>query len=157
PRRDDIVLRPERARRILGIDLSREQMAGLLGRLQLEVQLQGDAFRVTPPSYRFDLTIEEDLVEEVARIHGYEHIEAALPPTPNPMLPSPEQARGMDALRSILIARDYQEMIGYSFVDAEWERDLAGNDAPVALANPIASQMSVMRSSLFGNLLDALR
>jgi phenylalanyl-tRNA synthetase beta chain len=110
---------------------------------------------VTPPSHRFDIAIEEDLIEEFARVHGYEHIPALPPQAPARLLPVTETRRSIPELRRLFAALDYQEAVTYSFVDRQWETDLCGNVDPVALANPIASQMSVMRSSLFGGLLHA--
>jgi phenylalanyl-tRNA synthetase beta chain len=123
----------------------------------MEFQQQGEEFSVTPPSYRFDINIEEDLIEEVARVHGYENIQPVPPQASMSMLPQIEADRSLAKLRQSMVLRDYQETINYAFVEAEWERDLCGNALPIALKNPIASQMSVMRSSLLGGLLGALR
>jgi phenylalanyl-tRNA synthetase beta chain len=120
-------------------------------------QRQGEDFSVTAPSYRFDITIEEDLIEEIARVHGYENFQPVSPQASMTILPQVEAMRPLAKVRNILVQRDYQETINYAFVEAEWERDLCGNTAPIALKNPIASQMSVMRSSLLGGLLAALR
>ncbi len=117
----------------------------------------GAAIRVTPPSWRYDLAIEEDYVEEIARVHGYEHVPAKPPRARAPMLALPEGERDRHALRHLLAAAGYQEVVNYSFVAEEWERDFAGNSAPVRLANPIASHMSVMRTSLLAGLVQALR
>ena len=111
---------------------------------------------MTPPSYRFDIAIEEDLIEEIARLHGYEHIPAIAPQAALNMLPAPESRLSEMALRHQLVADGYQEVITYSFVDESWERDLLGNQNPIKLKNPIASNLSVMRSGLWGGLLDAL-
>ena len=157
PQRAPIRLRMARVGKVLGIDLGMEHIAKLLRRLQFDSSEEDGAFMVTPPSYRFDLTIEADLIEEMARLHGYENIPAVPPKSSLNMLAQSEAVRGKDALRAILTARDYQEVINYSFVDAAWERDLAGNDNPLPLKNPIASQMGVMRSTLFGGLIDNLR
>ncbi|BCB27512.1 phenylalanine--tRNA ligase beta subunit [Sulfurimicrobium lacus] len=157
PKRDPIVLRAERARRVLGIDLSDAVISGLLRRLHLDFSEQAGNYCVTPPSYRFDLAIEVDLIEELARLHGYDNIPALPPRSDLRLLPQAEAVQGTDRIRQFLVARDYQEVVTYSFVDKAWESDLAGNEAPVALQNPIASQMSVMRSTLFGGLLDVLR
>ncbi|OIP13795.1 MAG: phenylalanine--tRNA ligase subunit beta [Betaproteobacteria bacterium CG2_30_59_46] len=157
PQRAPIRLRVARVNQVLGIALSAAQIAALLSRLQFYFAEDGGVFQVTPPSYRFDLAIEADLIEEMARLYGYDNI-PALPPTGSlNMLAQSEAARGRDALRALLTARDYQEVINYSFVDAAWERDIAGNDSPLPLKNPIASQMGVMRSTLFGGLIDNLR
>lgn len=157
PQRAPIRLRVARVAQVLGIDLNAEQIAALLRRLQFEFAEANGEFSVTPPSYRFDLTIEADLIEEMARLYGYDNIPPVAPRGGLNMLAQPEASRGRDALRALLTARDYQEVINYSFVDAAWERDFAGNDKPLSLKNPIASQMSVMRSTLFGGLIENLR
>lgn len=157
PQRNPVRLRVQKAANILGIVLSDEKVAELLSRLQLNFTHQDGVFSVTPPSYRFDISIEEDLIEEIVRLYGYEHLPALPPPDKAlTMLPCAEAQRGVHDLREILAAADYFEAITYSFVDAAWERDLLGNAAAIPLCNPIASNMSVMRSSLWGGLLDAL-
>ncbi len=157
PKRDPIQLRVARAQRILGIKLDKEQVDSLLRRLQFSFAEDHEAYYVTPHSYRFDLAIEEDLIEELARIHGYEAISASMPKAVHNMLPDSELRRDVAMLRGILVARDYQEIISYSFVDAQWERDFCGNADPVRLKNPLAGNLSVMRSSLAGSLIDCLR
>lgn len=157
PARNAVKLRTSRVHRVLGIEFAADDIAQILARLGMLFQQQGDEFLVTPPSYRFDIAMEEDLIEEVARVHGYEKIQ----PTPiqarMSILPLAEAQRPLAKLRQAMVLRDYQEAINYAFVEAAWERDLCGNAAPIALKNPIASQMSVMRSSLLGGLLGALR
>lgn len=154
PSRDPVRLRPARAARVLGIRFSDDQIAALLGRLGLAFTRDGADFIVQPPSWRFDLRIEEDLIEELARLHGYDNI-PTVPPVGRLAMPVlPEARRGAFALRHLLADRDYQEVINFAFVERRWESDFAGNDAPVVLANPIASQMSVMRSTLIGGLVD---
>ncbi len=157
PQRVPVVLRTARASKVLGVALSDAQVEGLLGRLNFDFHRDGAAYRVTPPSYRFDLNIEEDLIEELARLYGYDNIVAQAPVARLSMLAQPEQLRGVDALRTLLTTRDYQEVITYSFVDAAWEADFAPGAQPVVLKNPIASQMGVMRSTLLGGLMDVLR
>ena len=156
PARDPVRLRLARVERLLGVKLDGIQASDILRRLRFEFSVAGGEFRVTPPSFRFDIAIEEDLVEELARIHGYERIPATLPVAPATLLAAPEGERDIASIRGLLVARDYQEIVSYSFVDAAWEADFAGNSAPVALANPIASQMSVMRSTLAGGLIHCL-
>jgi phenylalanyl-tRNA synthetase beta chain len=157
PVRTAIRLRPERAGKLLGVAFSRAEVAEWLRRLQFDYVDEGAVFRVTPPSYRFDLTIESDLIEELARLYGYDNIPAIVPVADLTMLPQPERQRPLDRLRDILVARDYQEVITYSFVDAAWEAALAPGVQPIALKNPIASQMGVMRSTLWGGLIDVLK
>jgi len=153
-----VAMRPARAAKVIGMDLSAQQCADALTSLGLPVQTSADgSLVVMPPSWRFDLSIEEDLIEEVARMVGFER----LPTTPplGPITPrlQPEARRGPFAVRRALAARAYQETINFSFVEESWERELAGNTDPIRLLNPIASQMSVMRSSLFGSLLQVLK
>jgi phenylalanyl-tRNA synthetase beta chain len=156
PKRKPVTLRLARVERLLGIKLGAKQASAIMRRLGLEFAVAGNTFSVTPPSYRFDIAIEEDLIEEVARIHGYDNIPAAAPVASAAMLPVPEARRDAAAIRRLLAARDYQEIVTYSFVDRQWERDFCGNTAPVALANPIASQLGVMRSSLIGSLVNCV-
>lgn len=157
PARHPVRLRTSRVLRVLGMLLSADEIASMLSRLGMDYHRNGDEFFVTPPSHRFDLVIEEDLVEEIARVHGYENIPAAPIVARMSMLPTMEAERPLFQLRQALVFHDYQEAINYAFVEAEWERELSGNEHPVALQNPIASQMSVMRSSLLGGLVNTLR
>ena len=157
PERKAVRLRTARARRLLGVELTAEDIARLLQHLGFDCERRGDEFLVTPPSYRFDLTIEEDLIEEVARLHGYDNIAVNAPLAANAMLPASETRRNVAALRDLLVARDYQEVISYSFVDRQWEADFYSNNDPVMLANPIASNLNAMRSGLIGSLVDCLK
>ena len=157
PRRDPITLRLARAQRLLGVKLDREQVRDVLRRLQFKFEESDEAFCVTPQSYRFDIAIEEDLIEELARIQGYEAVPATLPKAVQNMLADSELRRDVATVRSMLIARDYQEIISYSFVDAQWELDFCASADPVRLKNPLAAHMSVMRSSLAASLIDCLR
>jgi phenylalanyl-tRNA synthetase beta chain len=156
PERKPVTLRLARAERILGLALEAREVEDILHRLGFAVKSDEDVFTVTAPSYRFDIAIEEDLIEEVARIHGYDNIPAAAPVAPALMLRAPEATRTRAALRSAIAQRDYTEVVTYSFIDSRWEADFCGNTHPVALANPIASQMSVMRSSLIPGLVDSV-
>src|SRR5512145_3192195 len=157
PARHPVKLRTSRVLRVLGVPLQADEIARILSRLGMLFQQKGDEFFVTPPSYRFDIAIDEDLIEEVARVHGYENIQPVPIRARMTILPQVEAERPLAKLRQAMVLRDYQEAVNYAFVEAGWERDLCGNVAPVALKNPIASQMSVMRSSLLGGLVGALR
>lgn len=157
PKRNSITLRPARAHRILGIDLGEVKISEILKRLQLEFTLKAGQFHVTSPSYRFDLAIEEDLVEELARMYGYDHIPVRVPSAGMRMLPVFENTRGLSDIRKWWETRNYREVMTFSFVDASWERDLADNKDPIKLINPIAENMSVMRSTLWGGLIDCLQ
>lgn len=157
PKREPIQLRAERVRRILGVELDLLRIEELLRREQLTFVAEGDVYFVAPPTYRFDLNLEVDLVEELARLYGYDQIPGAAPSAPLHMLPQTESCRTPTELRHFLAARDYQEVVNYSFVEAQWERDFAGHEPRIRLKNPIASHMGVMRSTLFGGLVDSLR
>ena len=157
PKREAIMLRRSRVARVLGISLDNSQIADLFTRLQFDFVANGDDYRVTPPSFRFDLAIEADLIEELARLHGYDNIPALAPHAAMTMLPCSELQRPLARLLQTMVALDYQEIVSYSFVEEDVERDLCGNDEPVALQNPIASNLAVMRSSLIGGLVGALR
>lgn len=157
PLRPAIKLRPARVSKVLGVDFNHAQVAASLQRLQFEFSVEGEEFWVKPPSYRFDLTIEPDLIEELARLYGYDNIPAVAPVAELTMLSRPERQRSVDRLRDILIVRDYQEVITYSFVDAAWEAALVPETQPILLKNPIASQMNAMRSTMWGGLIDVLK
>lgn len=152
-----VQLRVARAQQVIGMPLSVSQCEGALTRLGLPLRVQGDVITVTPPAYRFDLQIEEDLIEEVVRMVGYDHLPDTPPKAPITARLRPEAQRAPYAVRHHLAHLGYQETINFSFVEERWERELAGNADPIRLLNPIASQMSVMRSSLLGSLLAALK
>ncbi|MGF6755122.1 phenylalanine--tRNA ligase subunit beta [Paraburkholderia sp. GAS42] len=157
PQRAPVKMRVARANRIIGVQISADEIAQIFTRLGLTFEREGDTFAVMPPSYRFDIEIEEDLIEEVARIYGFEKIPARPPVATSEMRRTNETQRSLHVIRHALAARDYAETVNFSFVDAEWEQDFAGNDKPVRLLNPIASQLSVMRTTLFGSLINVLR
>ena len=152
PERKPVRMRLERCRRVLGLPLERAEVEDIFSRLGLSFTVNDDVFEVEPPSYRFDLAIEEDLIEEVARIYGFERIPDQPPRARAQMRVQPETLRGPHELRARMAALDYQEVINFSFVEEAWERDYAGQDNPIRLLNPIASQLAVMRSSLIGGL-----
>ena len=156
PARQPVKLRLSRARRILGFSVDATDAVSILERLGCRTVLAGDTVEALPPSYRFDISIEEDLIEELARVTGYDRIPAEMPLARTGMLSATETQRGAAALRRTLATLDFQEIVTFSFVDRAWEEDFCANADPVALANPIASQMSVMRSSLIGGLVHAV-
>jgi len=156
PPRPTVTLRLARAQRVLGFAIDSNTAVSILGKLGCQPRITGDRIEATPPSYRFDITIEEDLIEELARVYGYANIPAQYPPAPAVLPQMAETRRGPAAVRRALATLDYQEVVTYSFVDSTWETDFCANAAPIALANPIASQMSVMRSSLIGGLVQAV-
>jgi phenylalanyl-tRNA synthetase beta chain len=157
PARLAVSMRRTRAERILGVALSAADVEDIFRRLGYVYEMRGDAFLVTPPSYRFDIAIEEDLIEEVARVRGYDRIPEGRPRAQAVVLPAAETRLTSRRVRARLVARDYQEIVSYSFVDRSWETDFSANAAPILLANPIAAQHSAMRSGLIGSLVDCLR
>jgi phenylalanyl-tRNA synthetase beta chain len=152
-----VTLRIARAAKVIGMPLTKVQCAGVLRRLELPFTEADGSLTVTPPSWRFDLRIEEDLIEEVIRVLGY----GSLPTTP-PLAPvtarvRSEAQRSVHAVRHRMAALDYQETINFSFVEDRTERELAGNADPIRVLNPIAAPLSVMRSNLLGSLIGVLR
>jgi phenylalanyl-tRNA synthetase beta chain len=153
PERKPVSMRLARCCKVLGIELSGDQVASVFDRLSFNWRAEDGTYWVTPPSYRFDIAIEEDLIEEVARMIGFDNIPAHPPLTRAKMHVQPETHRGAHALRDVMVSREYQEVINFSFVERAWEDERLGNANPITLLNPIASQMSVMRSSLMPSLL----
>ena len=156
PPRQPVAMRIARARKVIGVDLSEADIADAFRRLGLQFEQQADRFVVTPPSFRFDLEIEEDLIEEVVRIWGFDRLPVRPPRARSPMMPAPEGRRGPLLVKRQVAARDYQEVINYSFVASALDHRLSGKPA-IRLLNPIAAQMDVMRTTLFGSLLESLR
>jgi phenylalanyl-tRNA synthetase beta chain len=153
PTRDRVRFRLDRCRKVLGMPVTLNEVSEVFTRLGFQWQHDKDVFEVTPPSYRFDIRIEEDLIEEVARMVGFDNIPVRPPVVAAKMNYQPETQRGNHALRALLVDRDYQEVINFSFVEPSWEVERLGNPNPISLLNPIASQLSVMRSSLLPSLL----
>ena len=160
PERKPVAMRLARAAKVIGIPLTVEIVADVFKRLGFEFKQEpNDVFVVTPPSYRFDIEIEEDLIEEVARMYGFENIPDTPPISSLKMSAKPEARRGIHLLRQRLALQGYQEAVNFGFTDLESEQRLTGatdNDL-IAVVNPIASQYGVMRSNLWGGLLSNLK
>jgi phenylalanyl-tRNA synthetase beta chain len=159
PQRKPVRMRVARCEKVIGIPIGAERMGEIFSRLGLktEFETRGEpAWIVTPGSERFDLEIEEDLIEEVARIHGYENIPTQAPVARLQPLPVPEAQRSLHALRLKAASLGYQETINFAFVDPKWEQDFAGQSNPISLLNPIVAPMSAMRSTLIGSLVKVL-
>jgi len=157
PKRLPVTMRTVRAEKVIGVPFTDDQVADIFTRLGLPFTRDPGVFVVTPPSYRFDIAIEEDLIEEVARVYGYENIPALPPVAPNVMWTLPESRRSAHDIRRQMANMDYQEVVNYSFVEEGWEADFSANSDPIRLLNPISSQMSVMRSTLLGSLVANVR
>lgn len=152
-----VSFRPDRARRLLGFDLDDQDMLAILSRLGMRAERTGEGTRVQPPSHRFDISREVDLIEEVARVHGYDAIPAVGLRGEHAMLPAGEGERPIIELKKLFVARGYQENITYSFTSEDLDRDFRCEGDVLPLLNPIASQMGVMRGSLMGGLVQSLR
>jgi len=154
PKRNEIHLRLKKLNTILGIEISSQDVERIFMQLGFEVNKTIEGFKVTPPSYRFDIAIEEDLIEEVVRLYGYDKIPSHHPVSQQVMLPT--SGTYHRNLKEALTSRGFYEVVTYSFIEDEIEKSLHGNSSPIQLQNPIASQMSTMRSSLWGSHLEVL-
>jgi phenylalanyl-tRNA synthetase beta chain len=157
PSREPIRIRSERCRKVLGMPVRDQQMADVFSRLDFDFTRTEDGFVVEPPSYRFDLQIEEDLIEEVARVVGYENIPAHPPLEAARMILPAETVRGPHELRRRMAEYGYQELINYSFVEPSSEADFGLPGRLISVVNPIAAQHAVMRTTLLGGLVSILR
>ena len=159
PLRPAVSMRVARCARILGITVPAEQCLSIFQTLGLKASLDTQAgqavITVTPPSFRFDIEIEEDLIEEIARIHGFDAIPVRPPKAEAVMITQPEARRSAMQMRDRMVAADYTEAITYSFI-SEAQAKTFRDDVPLALLNPMASHQSVMRTTLFPGLLDIL-
>jgi len=153
--RPSVHLRRARLERLLGASIPDEEVVSILERLGFTVTADADGWDAVPPSHRFDVAIEADLIEEVARLHGYGRIPVTTAIAETPLAAVPEARVDLERAATALIARDYQEVITYSFVDEPGNTAVAGQASPLVLSNPISSEMSVMRSSLWPGLLHA--
>ncbi len=157
PQRSEVTMRVARCRKVVGIDIPVEAMENTFKRLGFEYRFDGEVFTVKSPSYRFDIEIEEDLIEEVARLYGYEKLPDRPPLARIAMKAAREDSRSGHDLRREMAGLGYQELINFSFVPEVWEKDFAGNEHPIRLLNPIVSQLSVMRTQMIGSLVDILK
>ena len=157
PQASPVTLRVARAERVIGMPISQVQCAEVFSRLGLHFTEEPGVLTVLPPSWRFDLRIEEDLIEEIVRVIGYDRLPATPPVAPVTPRVRRESRRSGHAVRHLLAALDYQEVISFSFVEERWECELAGNADPIRVLNPIAAPLAVMRSSLVGSLVQGLR
>jgi len=158
PMRSPVALRLSRLQRVLGVVIGADEVLQSLKRLGMPCRENADGFDALPPSYRFDLQREEDLIEEVARVHGYDRIPAEPPRAVARMQARPEGRRMSHDVRRAMAQAGYQEMLNFSFV-ADAVSSQFGGDAQRAIRvlNPIASQYAVMRSNLVGGLVENLR
>jgi len=157
PRAGEIRLRRARLDRLLGVALPDDEVEGVLRRLGVALRGDGEGWIARPPSYRYDLRIEEDLIEELVRVHGYDRIRRSHPSHPPQIRPLDEDRVDADQLRRTLVERDYLEAITYSFVDPQLQQLVDPQVEALPLANPISADLSLMRTSLWPGLLRALQ
>ena len=155
PRREPITLRRSRVSMLLGLDVPDDVVNGVLTRLGLTVEAIEDGWKVVAPSYRFDITSEVDLIEEIVRIHGYDSVPETTEIAASPLRTVTESLVDLDRVSATLVARDYEEAITYSFIDERSNTAFAGGASELVLSNPISSEMSVMRSSLLPGLVSS--
>ncbi|MBT8100207.1 MAG: phenylalanine--tRNA ligase subunit beta, partial [Gammaproteobacteria bacterium] len=155
PQRNKIRLRRERIGALLGVQIDDAEVQGILDRLGLTSKTVKDGWDVTAPGYRFDIDIEVDLIEEIARIYGYDAIPEQTAIAETPLSVVTEAAVDLHLAAATLVARDYQEVVTYSFIDADSNQALTGMSSGLVLSNPISSEMSVMRGSLLPGMLMA--
>ncbi|MBI5782759.1 MAG: phenylalanine--tRNA ligase subunit beta, partial [Gammaproteobacteria bacterium] len=156
PRISPVSLRLERISKLLGLDIPAKDVENILKRLGMKLRKTENKWTVTPPSHRFDIAREVDLIEEIARIHGYDRLPSRRPRMEMAASPVPESDVGESRLRAGLIDRDYQEVVTYSFVDPALQALVDPQVQPARLANPISAEMAVMRTSLWPGLLQTI-
>jgi len=155
PQNAPLFLRKKRLKQVLGTVIDPARVEQILTGLGLATEVEKDGWRVRIPSFRFDLDVEDALVEEVARIFGYDEIPEATAVCETPLASASEAEIDLDRVANTLVARDYQEIISYSFIDAESNTLICGEQSELLLSNPISSEMSVMRGSIWPGLLTA--
>ncbi len=156
----DVMLRAGRIKKLLGVEIADDDIENMLTRLGFPHRAQNfdsaPGWQVTAPSHRFDIDIEADLIEEISRVYGYNNLPIRTPVTSLEMRPAPESEMGLERICDQLVARGYQEAITYSFVDPRLQALIDPEFEPVGLENPLSSEMSVMRTTLWTGLLKAL-
>jgi phenylalanyl-tRNA synthetase beta chain len=152
-----IHLRSSQIKRVLGIELADDEVTDIFQRLGMEVKVCPDGWLIKSPSFRFDIQIEADLLEEVVRIYGYNNIPRTQPSYHSIIQSQPEAKNSLETLKKCLVNRGYFEAISYSFVDPKWQKILDPQSQTIALANPLSSEMSVMRTTMWAGLLSALK
>ncbi|MCR8922606.1 phenylalanine--tRNA ligase subunit beta [Dasania sp. GY-MA-18] len=157
PKAAELNLRANRIERVLGLTMERAEVKDILTRLGMAVTDTEQGWKVVAPSWRFDMAIEADLLEELARIYGYNRLPVTKIHAELSLRAKPEAQTELQLMRRQLVANGYQEAITYSFIDPKMHELVCPNDAAVALSNPISADMSVMRTSLWPGLLAAMQ
>ena len=157
PMSQAIILHAKEIKRILGISIKPAEVTRILKCLGMQLREEGENWQVLPPSYRFDIAIEADLIEEIARIHGYTAIPDQVPQTSLGFHASHCPGKQLQRIQGVLVQRGYQEVITYSFVDNRLQGLITPEAKLLTLANPIAAELSVMRTSLWPGLIQTLQ
>lgn len=157
PAAKTVEVRTARVEKVLGVSIENQRIETILQHLGLQPDKTADGFRVTAPSFRYDIEIESDLIEEIARVYGYENIPDDYTSGKLAMLKLPENRHSRFGVYQKMAARGFQEVVSYAFVDEQWEQDFANNQDPIRLQNPLAAQYAVMRSTLMGGLIEILQ
>lgn len=157
PAAKTVEIRTARVEKVLGVSIENQRIETILQHLGLQPEKTADGFRVTAPSFRYDIEIEADLIEEIARVYGYENIPDDYTSGKLAMLKLPENRHSRFGVYQKMAARGFQEVVSYAFVDEQWEQDFANNQDPIRLQNPLAAQYAVMRSTLMGGLIEILQ
>jgi phenylalanyl-tRNA synthetase beta chain len=153
-----ITFHPAHFKKLLGFSLSKEKIIAIFTSLGIKVQhADAKVWQLTPPTWRFDLSLEVDFIEELARIQGYQHIPVTLPKSPLRFLSQSETQLSLSRVQELLIDRGYHESINYSFTAPKLQQTIVPHLASLSLLNPISSDLSVMRTSLWPGLLNTLR
>jgi phenylalanyl-tRNA synthetase beta chain len=155
PERPAVTLRQQRIKRILGVALDEAEVEGILQRLGMSIVKDAEGWQVTPPGFRFDIAIEADLIEELGRVYGYNNLPQTSLLMRSALSEAPEAVLEIDQIKDLLVGRDYQEAITYSFVDEDLQKTLVPEDTYIKLQNPISSELAVMRTTLWCGLLQA--
>lgn len=156
PKSDEINLRRDRIKRILGIEISDHELTTILNYLGMSLTPNKQGWNVIAPSYRFDIAREIDLIEEIARIYGYQKIPHHNPTLPLIFLSQPESRLTLSRLRYLLVDRGFQEVITYSFVSKQLQELVDPKHSALELSNPLSPEMAVMRTTLWSGLLTTL-
>ncbi len=154
---DPVPLRRHRIKELLGCSFEDAQVEQVLGSLGIELSANAEGWSAVAPSRRYDIRIEEDLIEELARVYGFHNIPRTSPTTQLKMVPVSETTLSVQRVRSVLVERGYLEAISYSFVDPAVQSQINPGVAALNLANPIASDLSEMRTNLWSGLLQAVQ
>jgi len=155
PHQEKIILRENRLARLLGVEIDSGQVKQILTRLAMKVEVIDGGWGVLAPPHRFDMAIEADLIEEIARLHGYDSIPETTGFSQAPLQTVTESHIDLERVAATMVARDYQEVITYSFISSDANLAFSGEESELVLSNPISSEMSVMRASLWPGLVSA--